>query len=75
MEYKIKNVIMNVLSKYWKPYKELEDSIRELLMKESIKVDSVFLTGSINNMYVYIQNKNKLYIYIMNIQMFLMHYY
>lgn len=63
MEYKIKNVIMNVLSKYWKPYKELEDSIRELLMKESIKVDSVFLTGSINNMYVYIQNKNKLYIY------------
>lgn len=63
MEDRMKNIIMNVLSKYWKPYKELEENIKELLINEDIKVDSVFLTGSINNMYLYIQNKNKLYVY------------
>lgn len=63
MDFEMKDIITKTISEYWKPYGELEFKIKELLMEKNIYVDSVFLTGDINNMYVYVQAKDKIYIF------------
>ena len=63
MNYKIKNIIKKVVSEYWKPYEVLEKEIEELLKKENIIIDSIIMTGDINNIYVYIQINKELYVF------------
>ena len=63
MNIEIRNIITKVVSEFWKPYKELEVKIQKLLIKKNIHVNSVFVAGDITNMYVYIQKKDKLYVF------------
>ena len=60
----IKEVVENILTEYWKPYDEIEINIEKLLNKRGIKtVESVFCTGELTNIYVYVQIGTILYIY------------
>ena len=63
MNIEIRNIITKVVSEFWKPYEELEVKIQKLLIKKNIHVNSVFVAGDITNMYVYIQKKDKLYVF------------
>ena len=62
----IRKNIENVIQQYWKPYNELEDDIYNLLIKNHIFAHSVFCTGELINIYVYVQIKNILFVYNKN---------
>lgn len=63
MDFEMKDIITKAISEYWKPYEELEIKVKENLLKKGVQVDSVFIAGDINNMYVYVQAKDNLYIF------------
>ncbi len=66
----IRNTIENVVSHYWKPYNELECEISQHLIKKQIFCNSVFCTGELINLYVYVQVKNVLFVYNQNNDIF-----
>ena len=66
MDLEMKEIITKVISNYWRPYEILEFEIKKRLADKNVQVDSVFLTGDINNMYVYVQNGDELGIFNKN---------
>lgn len=63
MDFEMKDIITKAISEYWKPYEELEIKVKEILMEKGMQVDSVFIAGDINNMYVYVQANDNLYVF------------
>lgn len=66
MDFEMKDIITKAISEYWKPYEELEIKVKEILMEKGMQVDSVFIAGDINNMYVYVQAQDNLYVFNKN---------
>ena len=56
-------VLRKEISKYWKPYAELEKAIENALIAKGMNPSSVYCTGEIANLYVYVQVGTKLFVY------------
>lgn len=66
IQYKIYEVVKTCAKEYWRPYDYIEKIISETLLKSNIYVKSVFCTGEITNLYIYLQHNSDCYVYNKN---------
>lgn len=59
----IYEVVKSCVKQYWRPYDHIESEIKSNLLNNNIKVSSVFCTGEITNIFVYIQYNSDCYVY------------
>jgi len=60
---KIREIIKKNIDSYWKSFDYIESKITSELNNEKIFVNSVFCTGEITNLFVYLQVNNDSYVY------------
>lgn len=56
-------ILRREISEYWKPYAELEKAIENALIAKGMNPSSVYCTGEVANLYVYVQMGTKLFVY------------
>ena len=56
-------ILRREISEYWRPYDEIEKAIENALVAKGMAPSSVYCTGEITNMYVYVQVDTKLFVY------------
>ncbi len=59
----IAEILRREISEYWKPYAELEKAIENALIANGMSPSSVYCTGEVSNLYVYVQVGTKLFVY------------